>query len=49
MSLLNQRNFMLLKKEAYSNNMFELETLKKMVLDEPQLQFLDSHHRKIHS
>ena len=27
--------------------MFDLETLKQMVINEPQLQYLDSHHRKI--
>ena len=38
---------MMMKRESYNNNMFDLETLKQMVLNEPQLQYLDSHHRKI--
>ena len=36
-----------MKRETYNNNMFDLETLKQMVINEPQLQYLDSHHRKI--
>ena len=33
----------MLKKEDYSNHMFELEHLKLAVIKEPQLKFLESH------
>ena len=45
--LLKQRTQLMMKRETYNNNMFDLETLKQMVINEPQLQYLDSHHRKI--
>ena len=45
--LLQQRTQLMMKRETYNNNMFDLETLKQMVINEPQLQYLDSHHRKI--
>lgn len=38
---------MMLRKEDYSNHMFDLEQLKIMVHKEPQLSFLDSHIKKI--
>lgn len=38
-----ERQSMMLKKEDYSNHMFELEHLKLAVIKEPQLKFLESH------
>lgn len=35
--LLQQRTLLMMKRETYNNNMFDLETLKQMVLNEPQL------------
>ena len=38
---------MMLKKEQYTNAMFELEHLQLAVVKEPQLKFLESHQRKL--
>lgn len=38
---------MTLKKEDYCNNMFELEQLKRNVIKEPQLKYLESFSKKL--
>ncbi len=40
---------MMLKKEDYCNNMFDLEQLKLAVVKEPQLVLLESHTNKINT
>ena len=45
----SERNMMMLKKEDYCNNMFDLEQLKLAVVKEPQLVLLESHTSKINT
>ena len=45
----SERNMMMLKKEDYCNNMFDLEQLKLAVVKEPQLVLLESHTGKINT
>ena len=42
-----ERTNMILNKENYFNQMFQLHQLKKQVQKEPQLQYLESHQKKL--